>query len=182
MDSGAQVLDSIQVPEDDQGLQTSRMVAELFARVDEGRASSSNNGNVDGSDAYAFEVDEGDDGDSHDRGPGEEMLSDVDMEDLLRESHTPLYEGSPMNRLGTILMLLNLCSIHGVSNNFVDKLFSLLKQDLLSRSNTLPNSHYEACKVKKYLVLHMIQSMHVRWDVYYFKTSWQMLRTVQSVS
>ena len=72
---------------------------------------------------------------------------------LLRESHTPLYEGSPMNRLGTILMLLNLCSVHGVSNNFVDELFSFLKQDLLPRSNTLPNSRYEACKVIKTLGL-----------------------------
>ena len=32
---------------------------------------------------------------------------DVDMGELLRESKTPLYDGSPMNRLGTILMQLN---------------------------------------------------------------------------
>ena len=133
MDIGAELLDSnIQVPEDERGLQTGWMVAELFAQADEGRANSSNNGNADVTDAYAFEEDEGDDSHEghHDRpGPhGEERPYNVEMEESMQESHTPLYEGSPMNRLGTILMLLNLCSVHGINNNFVDELFSLLKQ------------------------------------------------------
>ena len=78
---------------------------------------------------------------------------DVDMGELLRESKTPLYDSSPMNRLGTILMLLNLCSVHGASNNFVDELFGLLKNELLLKVNTLPKTRYEAAKIMKELGL-----------------------------
>ena len=60
---------------------------------------------------------------------------------------------APMNRLGTILMLLNLCSVYGVSNNFIDELFGLLKNELLPKVNTLPKTCYEATKTMKKLGL-----------------------------
>ena len=50
-------------------------------------------------------------------------------------------------------MLLNLCSVHGVSNNFVDELFGLLKNELLPKVNTLPKTRYEATKIMKKLGL-----------------------------
>ena len=75
------------------------------------------------------------------------------MGESLREPKTPLYDSGPMNRLGTILMLLNLYSVHRVNNNFVDELFGLLKNELLPKLNTLPSTRYEATKIIKKLGL-----------------------------
>ena len=70
--------------------------------------------------------------------------SGIDHEILLHEVGTPLYEGSPSNRLTLILMLLVCCTTFAVSNNFVDKLFKLLKETILPKDNTLPKSFYKA--------------------------------------
>ena len=86
---------------------------------------------------------------------GDEVNDDIadNTEDLLREANTPLFKNSPTNRLQAVLMLLNVCTIFGVSNACVDELLKLLKHDLLPRDNTCPQSHYEAKRLVKKLGL-----------------------------
>lgn len=167
---GSDVDDISETSNDDPGLQILRMVAELFDRGDARRANVFNNvtdaneaETMDGNTntEYSSFIDttsnsDNSDTDSNEDQEGRQSIDgntngsqNTDMDELL----PPLYEGSPMNRLGTILMLLNLCSIHGVNNNCQDELFSLLKIDILPRPNTLPESRYEACKVIKKLGL-----------------------------
>ncbi len=43
-----------------------------------------------------------------------------------------------------MLLLLNLNTIHNVSNIFTDELFSFLKKELLPKNNKIPSSSYEA--------------------------------------
>jgi hypothetical protein len=73
------------------------------------------------------------------------------MELMITKASTPLFEGSSMNMLST--MLLNLKIVHGVSNVFMDKLFSLLKMELLPKGNNMPTTIYEALKLIKELGL-----------------------------
>jgi hypothetical protein len=46
------------------------------------------------------------------------------MEAMFTKVSTPLYEGSSTSMLSTTLLLLNLRTIHGISNSFMDELFS----------------------------------------------------------
>jgi hypothetical protein len=45
-----------------------------------------------------------------------------------------------------MLLLLNLQVMHGVSNAFVEELFSLLQKELLPNGNKMPTTTYEAPK------------------------------------
>ncbi len=66
---------------------------------------------------------------------------------MITKASTPLFEGSSMNMLST--MLLNLKIVHGVNNVFMDELFSLLKMELLPKGNNMPSTIYEALKLIK---------------------------------
>ena len=70
--------------------------------------------------------------------------SGVDHFILLNEAGTPLYEGSPSNRLTSTLLILLCCTTFAVPNNFVDELLKLLKETILPKDNTLPKSFNEA--------------------------------------
>jgi predicted Zn-ribbon and HTH transcriptional regulator len=48
---------------------------------------------------------------------------------------------------------MNLVTMYGVSNAFVDELFTLLKVDLFLKDNNLPKSLYHAKRVEKRLWL-----------------------------
>jgi hypothetical protein len=39
---------------------------------------------------------------------------------------------------------MNLCIVHGVSNNFADELFTILHRHFLPEGNRLPKNHYAA--------------------------------------
>jgi hypothetical protein len=52
-----------------------------------------------------------------------------------------------------MLLLLNLKIMHGVSNVFMDEVFSLLRKELLPRGNKMPTTTYEAFKSIKTLGL-----------------------------
>ena len=83
------------IEEDDRGLHISRMLAELFERVDTNRAMSQSRSNNEGDANEPMTADGV--GPTQDSGG---FGDDVDMGELLRESKTPLYDGNPMNRLG----------------------------------------------------------------------------------
>jgi hypothetical protein len=53
------------------------------------------------------------------------------MEKMILKASTPFYEGASINMLSTMLLLLNLKAMHGVTNAFMDKLVSLLRKKLL---------------------------------------------------
>jgi hypothetical protein len=75
------------------------------------------------------------------------------MEEMIRKVSTPFYEGASTSLLLAMLLLLNLKVVHGVSNVFMDELFSLLQKGLLPNGNKMPTTSYEASKMVKALGL-----------------------------
>jgi hypothetical protein len=71
------------------------------------------------------------------------------MSEMIQEAHTPHYEGCPTSCLATILLLLNTLTTHGVSNTFVDELFTLLTFSLWITNQLM----YQAKKVIQQLGL-----------------------------
>jgi hypothetical protein len=63
---------------------------------------------------------------------------------LLEEAIQELYDGSRNTKLAATILVMNLCMVHGVSNNFADELFTILHCYLLPKGNTLPKNHYAA--------------------------------------
>ncbi len=61
---------------------------------------------------------------------------------MFQDAQTPLYEGCPTSHLATIFMLLNLLTTHGVSNAFVNELFTLLKVDIFPKDSSFSKSLY----------------------------------------
>jgi hypothetical protein len=57
-----------------------------------------------------------------------------DLEDAIRG----LYRGAKSLKLAATILLLNLCSVHGVNNSSVDELFSILHGHILPEGNSLP--------------------------------------------
>jgi hypothetical protein len=64
-----------------------------------------------------------------------------------------LYTGAKSSTLAATILLLNLCTIHGMSNCFVDELFSILHGHILPESNSLPRNYYAAKTMTKKLGL-----------------------------
>ena len=55
-----------------------------------------------------------------------------------------LYEGARSSKLAATILLMNLCTVHGVTNQCANELFSLLHSHLLPENNTLPQTHHAA--------------------------------------
>jgi hypothetical protein len=62
------------------------------------------------------------------------------LEDVIK----PLYRGAKSTELAATILLMNLCTVHGVSNNFTEELFALLHSHLLPPGNSLPKNYYAA--------------------------------------
>jgi hypothetical protein len=84
-------------------------------------------------------------------GPGEtgaplvEGDDDISVEaNYLLETCQPLYNGAKCTKLASTLLLMNVCTIHGLSNKFVDELLALLHRHLLPKDNLLLPSMYVA--------------------------------------
>lgn len=67
---------------------------------------------------------------------------------LLKEAINLLYRSACCIELVASILLVNLCKVHGVSNNFAKELFNLLHNHLLSEENTQPKNHYIVKSVK----------------------------------
>jgi hypothetical protein len=98
------------------------------------------------------------DGNDGDEG-GNVELDPHTLEDAVRG----LYSGAKSSTLAAIILLLNLCTIHGVSNCFVDELFSILHGHILPEDNSLPRNHYAAKTLTRklglaYNTIHACQS------------------------
>jgi len=68
---------------------------------------------------------------------------DISIEaNYLQEACQPLHNGARCTKLTSTLLLMNVCTIHGVSNKFMDELLALLHKHLLPKDNLLPLSMY----------------------------------------
>ena len=78
--------------------------------------------------------------------------SDVDcdtmqgLEELYEQCTTPLYTGSKCSVVSATIVIMNMCVVFGVSNNFTSELLRYLSEDLLPADNKLPRSQYAAAK------------------------------------
>jgi hypothetical protein len=64
-----------------------------------------------------------------------------------------LYRGAKSSKLAATILLFNLYSVHGISNYFVDELFSILHGHILSEGNSLPRNQYVAKALTRQLGL-----------------------------
>jgi hypothetical protein len=111
-----------------------------------------------------------------------EVDYDSIMANMFKEAKILLYEGCPTSHLATILLLLNVCNTHGVSNMFVDELFSLLRLDLFPKKNTLPKSLYEVKIIVKRLGLNYSSiHVHVIMGVSCLRENWIKQMLAQSI-
>jgi hypothetical protein len=63
---------------------------------------------------------------------------------MQEEAIQELYKGSWSTKLAVTILLMNLCIVHEVSNNFAYELFTILHRHLLPEGNILPRNHYAA--------------------------------------
>jgi hypothetical protein len=66
------------------------------------------------------------------------------LELLSAQASRPLYPGSSVSLISAVVVLMTLCTTHGVSNDFVTELLHYLSEELLPEGNVLPASHYKA--------------------------------------
>jgi hypothetical protein len=83
----------------------------------------------------------------------DQQQHEILMDAMLAKALTLLYEGSTTNMLSTILLLLNLRIVHGVSNVFMNELLSFLHLELLPKVNKMSAITYKALKLVKTLGL-----------------------------
>ena len=62
----------------------------------------------------------------------------------LHEAIEELYVGARCTKLAATILLMNLCTVHGVSNTFVDEMFAILHGHVLSEVNCLPKNYHAA--------------------------------------
>jgi hypothetical protein len=75
----------------------------------------------------------------------EGISEDLTFDPQVREDAIkPLYRGAKSTKLATTILLMNLCIVHGMSNNFTKELFALLHGHLLPPDNSLPKNYYAA--------------------------------------
>jgi hypothetical protein len=71
----------------------------------------------------------------------------------LEEAITPLYDAARCTKLAATILLMNLCTVHGVSNSFADEMFTILHAHVLPQDNCLPRNHHAAKSLTKKLGL-----------------------------
>ena len=74
---------------------------------------------------------------------GEDEYDEANLENLVRDSMTIVFDGSSLNRLQCGIVLFSLCSLYSVPHTFVDALLMWIAGDLLPTSNCFPRTSYE---------------------------------------
>jgi hypothetical protein len=94
----------------------------------------------------------------------------TELENLYRSAFVPVWNTddtvSSISIISTVVVILTMCTIHGVSNAFADELLRYLSSSLLPKGNSLPTSFYQAkTMVRKmgldYNVIHCCPVGHV---------------------
>ena len=63
---------------------------------------------------------------------------------VMDDSLQPLYNGARCSQLASTVLFMNLYTVHGISNQCANELFTLLHSHILPANNTLPRTHYAA--------------------------------------
>jgi len=108
-----------------------QMAAEWFEGIDERRNNLFSDTDIDEEDNIDAPI--------HDT-----KTAQPEMEEWLRQSKVPLYEGSKISVLACVLVLMNLAHLHNVSNAFMDELLFFFRVDVLPPSNGLPKNRQQA--------------------------------------
>ena len=88
-----------------------------------------------------------DSGDEEDEEPMGNVGNADDKDDAphdLEEAIQELYDGAKSSVLAATILIMTLCTIHGVSNKFADQLFVLFRLHLLPGENRLPKNYHAA--------------------------------------
>jgi hypothetical protein len=102
--------------------------------------------------------------------PEDTMDADMDdMEEIIRESTQPVWDGCSINRLQAGIVLMNLCNLYGVPYTFLDELFTFLSADLLPRGNNLTRNTYETKRMVmklglEHVLIHCCPHGHVLYE------------------
>ena len=136
----------------DEGLDVRSMVQDTFQELDERPQPLEDIMEEIVIDAFTVvdDLQDGKDEDSSDEA-NEEPLADVwgesekndnphELEDAIQE----LYGGAKSSILAATILIMTLCTIHGVSNKFADQLFALFSLHLLPGENRLPRNYHAA--------------------------------------
>ena len=94
-------------------------------------------------------------------GPGGAPLdaaADLNLTEVLLSCH-PLFMGASVTKLAATMLIMTICTIHGVNNKFVDELLYLLSKYILPHPNSLPSSMCQA-RVLVEKVSHSYESIH----------------------
>jgi hypothetical protein len=115
------------------------VVEDVFKIVD-GLQQEANEGDRDGDGKFPFDNE------------GQQPLGDTSFDDVqqehnfdivaLEDAMEELYVGSKCTKLATIILFMNLCMVHKVTNRCADELFTLLQHHLLPEPNCLPTNYY----------------------------------------
>lgn len=87
-----------------------------------------------------------------------DAVQDLNLTDVLLSCH-PLYAGASVTKLAATMLIMTICTMHGVSNKFVDELLCLLHKYILPVPNSLPTNMYHA-KVLVEKVGHSYENVH----------------------
>jgi hypothetical protein len=68
----------------------------------------------------------------------EHNFDPVALEDAMKE----LFIGVKCTKLATTILLMNLCTIHGMNNKFANELFGFLRHHSLHELDCLPTNYY----------------------------------------
>jgi hypothetical protein len=88
-----------------------------------------------------------DSGDEDEEEPMGDLGNEDDKEDAphdLEEAIQELYDGAKSSVLAATILIMTLCTIHGVSNKFADQIFVLFRLHLLPGENRLPKNYHAA--------------------------------------
>ncbi len=89
---------------------------------------------------------------------------------MITKHQTPLFEGSFTSMLLSMLLLLNLKTLHRVNNVFMDELFSLLGTIVITKKgNKMLVTTYKALELIDGLGLNAIQFTHALMVVCFFE-------------
>jgi hypothetical protein len=73
------------------------------------------------------------------------------LDELYRQANQLVYFGNSVSIVSTVIVIINMAVIHGVSNTSVHELLTYLLAVLLPSGNQLPDIHYETRKLIKKL-------------------------------
>lgn len=77
----------------------------------------------------------------------EPMDMGAEWESVDEAGRIPLFHGSSLSMLACVLILLNICRMHRVSNAFINELLHVLSRSILPSPNSLPDSERKASRL-----------------------------------